>query len=144
MIDARRWVIVEAWVSLGLRVEWISSWEIAGIPRNAWQTDNDGHARYLYDGFGVWKVERREGRRGDIDARTTVPELSLDLMTHELAHYLVASEEERGQRNFGIPAEAQTSDQEDRAQSAEKVIHALMLACGRIAGLALHGSRPRL
>ena len=30
MIDARRWMVVEAWLSLGLRMEWIIDTALAG------------------------------------------------------------------------------------------------------------------
>ena len=135
MIDTRRWVLAEAWLSLGLRVEWVGTWEASRIERADWQDDPDSRARYLYDGLGVWKVERGDRRRAETE--TTVPDLSLATMKHELAHYLVSTEEERGKRNFGIPSAATSSDNEDRALAAEKVIDALTSACGRIAASAL-------
>lgn len=133
MIDASRWVLVEAWLALGLRVEWAPSYE--RLPDSAIQTDDDG-SRFYYDGHGTWKVIEHDRAR----QLRTAPTLTAETMAHELAHYLVATEPAREARNFGLGMELR-SDEEYHALAAEKVISAVIAACSRIAELALKGGR---
>ena len=138
MIDARRWVLAETWLSLGLRLEWMGDWEAERVPSQDWQNDPDERVDFVYDGRGVWRV-RGQGPRSLFGARPLAPQLSVDTMRHELAHYLAATDEDRGKRNFGLgPDDVET---EERVIKAEQIVDALMTACGRIAGLALAGGR---
>lgn len=146
MIDARRWILVEAWLSLGLRIEWCSSWEHGRIEKDAWLED-DGDSRrkptrFVYTGNRLWQVERERdvyGRPPNMEP----PQLSTDALRHELAHYLTASEDERACVNFGaspaIGPGNDPKDTEDRALAAEKVIEAMLAASARIANMALGG-----
>lgn len=134
MIDARRWVLVEAWLALGLRIEWAPSWET--IPSGDWQ-DDEGQ-RFYYEGRRTWRV--MSSGHGHVK-RTDHPSLSVESMAHELAHYLVATAEQRQQRNFGLHSADLTSDGEDRAVDAEAAIHAVLAGANHIAQLALKGGR---
>jgi hypothetical protein len=129
VIDAKRWVLAEAWLSLGLRV----CWGYDGMfPRDQWQ-DDEGRGRYGYLGGGEWAVLRPyDGRTGPIN---TAPSLSTETMRHELAHYLSATEEDRGKRNFGLD-ENGPADNEDAALLAERVVDAILEASSRIIALA--------
>jgi len=133
MIDPTRWIVVEAWLSLGLRVEWARSPDHVAV--NLWMPDEDGSA-YTYDGAGTWLV-RPNGR-----ARTAPPQLSTETMKHELSHWLTASPEQRSMANFGLTGRNETDDpSEASASNAERVIEAMIAASARIASLAL-GGRP--
>lgn len=68
MIDARRWILVEAWLALGLRVEWMPSWEASSMPLDEWQDDGEGH-RFVYAGNRTWLVEDRG--RSPLSLRST-------------------------------------------------------------------------
>lgn len=139
MIDARRWILVEAWLALGLRVEWMPSWEASSMPLDEWQDDGEGH-RFVYAGNRTWLVEDR-GRSPLSRGAYTAPQLGTDSLAHELAHYLAATAEQRGKRNFGIAPGAAGSDDEEAAVAVEQVIDAMVAASSRIAELALRG-RP--
>ncbi len=134
MIDPRRWILVEAWLALGLRVQWAPYYSQSEIPRDDWQEDDETGARYYYDGFGVWHV--LDDRRYTGAARSLAPRLGVETMRHELAHYLTASEDRRNQRNFGLPGTDADLD-EARALMAERVIDAILAGATHIAELAL-------
>ena len=136
MIDATRWVLVEAWLSLGLRVEWSHTWR-SDPPRDQLQEDDEGR-QFWYEGHGRWLVVPRDRSRYTAD-RTTSPTLATETMAHELAHYLVSSDDDRGKVNFGL-SQADPGP-EERAVDAEKVVRALADACSRIATLSLRGER---
>lgn len=118
MIDARRWILVEAWLSLGLRIEWCPSYDVERY-RDAWQTDDDGGARFVYAGLGTWRVLDPTGRTYG-PSPIAAPQLSTDALKHELAHYLAATEAERLALNFGIPA-GDPADVEQRERWREAV-----------------------
>ena len=138
MIDPTRWIVVEAWLSLGLRVEWAGTYD--HVVAELW-TPDEGGSRYVYAGHlmdkrGVWLVQpsRHTG--------STVPQLSTEAMKHELAHWLTSSPEQRKMANFGLTGRSGTDDTpEDRAGNAERVIDAMIAASARIVSLAL-GGRP--
>lgn len=138
VIDARRWVLTEAWLALGLRLVWCPSFEQDRVARDEWQGEG---GRYLYEGDGVWWVmhpdRHRRNRLSAVDF--DVPQLSTDDMRHELAHYLSATPDQREKRNFGMTNE--TYGQEEAAIAAERVIDAMCTATSRIASLALSGGR---
>ena len=146
MMDTRRWILVEAWLALGLRVEWIPSFNVDRVERNEWAEDEETRLWYSYDGHGIWQV-RHDGRAGRVPGfpYNTAPVLGLDALRHELAHYLSATVEEREKRNFGasFQALADPADVEQRALNAEKIIDAMMVACARIADMALSGVQAR-
>ena len=135
MIDPARWIIVEAWLSLGLRLEWCPSWEADRVPKEAWQ--NVDGADFVYHGGGVWWV-RDPGRRRIGQPAYTVPQLSTGALKHELAHWLTAGADERGAQNFGV-TETNGAEIEDRVALSESVIDAMLVACARIASMALGG-----
>lgn len=142
MIDARRWILVEAWLSLGLRIEWCPSYDRDRVA-SAW-LDDDGGAesttRFVYDGHGRWLVDPPGKLR--FAPPNTAPSLTTAALRHELAHYLTATEDERSRLNFGASAELIGGDErgtEDRAVAAEKVIDAMLAASARIANMALGG-----
>jgi hypothetical protein len=63
-------------------------------------------------------------------------------MAHELAHYLVATDAERGRINFGLGDEPSIgSEREEHAVVAERTILAVVQAAAGIATLALQGRR---
>lgn len=139
MIDARRWVLVETWLSLGLRIEWCPAYDRDRIPQTAWQTDDDTGGLFIYAGFGVWQADR-SARSSFARPPLTAPQLSTDVLRHELAHWLTATEDERRKRNFGAGDDGvDLRDTEARAIAAEPVIDALLSASARIANLALGG-----
>lgn len=131
MIDARRWVVVEAWLALGLRISWAPYY----VDKEQWQEGSDGE-RYFYEGRGQWLIQDRGAR---YSMRTDPATLSVETMTHELAHYMVSTPEQREQKNFGLTPTS--TEEEERAVEAEKVIEALVAGCNRIAELALKGTR---
>jgi hypothetical protein len=137
MIDTRRWVLCEAWLSLGLRIEWAG---YASVPREDWMED-DG-VSYYYDGYGTWKVAKptSEGYRTPGLPPLTAPMLPTESMRHELAHWLSASQDQRLLRNFGI-TQADPENRETRALDAEATIDAMMGACDRILSQAIAGRR---
>lgn len=131
MIDARRWVLVEAWLALGLRIEWGGSWRDAGA-RDAWMPDDETRLYYLYSGHGVWTVRDDEVARRIGYPKNAVPVLSTETLRHELAHYLAATPEQRERVNFAAGA-----DEERATLEAEKVIDAMLAGADRIAAQAL-------
>jgi hypothetical protein len=139
VIDARRWALVEAWLSLGLRIEWCPSYEEQRF-RAHWQSSQYSDEKFLYAGAGAWKVLDRQSGRRMYGPRPTAPQLATEDLAHELAHYLAATKEQRGEINFGM-ADGD-DDAEERAMVAEQVIDAVLTACNRIAGLAMQRSAP--
>ena len=140
MIDPRRWILVEAWLSLGLRVEWMSSWEERDVPPGEWQQDEEEGRYFVYAGDRLWKV--KEERRGiTVSGPPTVPTFGTATLTHELAHYLAATPDQRRRRNFGIDQGAAGTTDENAAVDTEAVIDAIVGAAARIAGMALQGGR---
>lgn len=131
MINPERWILVEAWLSLGLRVRWARSYETAsatlqGENQNLWYA---GHEEWV---IVVPHRAQVSGQYGEF----RVPEMSTDDMRHELAHWLSSTPEERNQVNFGS-----TETNEERAVMAEHTIDAIVRAAGRIATLALLGEK---
>jgi hypothetical protein len=140
VIDARRWILAEAWLSLGLRIEWVPSYERDRIADDQWQRDDDGGQRFVYSGGGRWWVHDGTNRYGYGRPPLTAPSLSTDAMRHELAHWLTSTEDERGVMNFGAePTGLDTTRAEERAIAAEPVLDAMLSACARIATMALGG-----
>lgn len=137
MIDARRWVIVEAWLALGLRIEWAPSYERTN--RN-WLQSNDEKYQYRYTGGGTWQVLDDEHWRRPGAPKPTCPQMSVSDMQHELAHYLISSPEQREMVNFGFPIDTgrtaeeriASNDREDLALEAEKVIDAVLVGANRL------------
>lgn len=149
MIDARRWILVETWLSLGLRIEWCPSWERDAIAAGDWLDDDDDREarprpRFIYAGQGTWWVDPGDRYRYGTPPNAA-PQLSAAVLGHELAHYLSATDEERGLRNFGASPtitsgiSGDPANTEDRAVAAEKVIDAILAASARIANMALGG-----
>lgn len=139
MIDAARWLLAEAWLSLGLRIEWMPSYQEREIHQEEWQEDGEGR-RFVYDGLGVWRV--LNANRSLFDRRQpTAPSLSTESMKHELAHYLAATPTQRQIRNFNIGAMGRADGEEKEAESveAEQIIDAMLTAASRICELALRG-----
>ncbi len=136
MIDARRWILVEAWLALGLRLEWMSSWEAEGVPRDEWMEDDEEGCRYLYDGDRTWKVLDEQKRWAEA-ARPTAPRLGVAALRHELAHYLTASADQRCKRNFGLTKE--DTGEENVTLLAEQAIDAILSGAAHVAELALRG-----
>lgn len=138
MIDPTRWILVEAWLSLGLRVEFA-----AGHMNIKWQESIDGGRRFYYEGYGAWIIElHNEDRKTFGFERATTPELTTRDMAHELAHYIAATEEQREKSNFGMSDDGdgfQNIDLENRALLVEQGIHALVRAAANIAAMALGG-----
>lgn len=131
MIDARRWVLVEAWLALGLRVEWMRGWDAERVESAEWMTDEEEHRKFVYMGDRVWGVY--DDRRGiSVGGPYTAPTFGTETLRHELAHYLAATAAQRHLRNFGA-----TADDEISALEAEKVIDAVIGAAARIATLAM-------
>lgn len=143
MIDIRRWVLVEAWLALGLRVEWLPSYLESQELDKHWQQDDDSGARYVYDGDRTWRVRDESWRSRRPGFKTPkVPELGTDALAHELAHFLSASPEQREQRNFGL-ADDTDGSREAAALETEAVIDAIVAAATRIAESAMAGRRSR-
>lgn len=133
MIDARRWVLVEAWLALGLRVEWCPSYQVDSL-RDHWQEGEDTPEPFVYAGDRVWLV--KSSRRGPLlGSLGEAPQLGTLDMRHELAHYMAASEEQRAAVNFGMTRDSY--DDEERAGQAEQIIDAMVAASARIASMAL-------
>jgi len=133
MIDTRRWVLVEAWLALGLRIEWCPIYQ-ADQFRDHWQQGEDTEERFVYAGDRRWLV--KSSRRGPLlGSIGQAPQLGVLDMRHELAHYLAADEEQRAAINFGMTRDSHAD--EERAGEAEQVIDAMMAASARIASLAL-------
>jgi hypothetical protein len=133
MVDAARWVLVEAWLSLGLRMRW-------GYAGSAeLQVDEESGLRFWYAGHGEWNVERpRDGLRSAYPYND-VPQLGTYAMKHELAHYLAATPEQRERANFGL-AQKDNAD-EERALESEAVIDAMLRGCSQVVSSLLAGGR---
>lgn len=125
---------MEAWLALGLRLEWAASY--TQIASTEWMGDDEEKASYYYEGFGVWRVLERHNRMPGYPS-PRAPQMGNESMRHELAHYLIATDEQREQRNFGLTG----ADTNTEAQTlgAERIIDAMINACDRIAALALKG-----
>ena len=140
MMDPSRWIMVEAWFSLGLRIEWIASWELQ--PLNAHLQMDTDNRRFIYKGNKTWAVAP-PGYGSYQGADDSVPQLSTLTMVHEMAHYLVATEEQRRHVNFGMKANhEETIEMEARAAMAEKAIDAMLKATANIATMAM-GGKPK-
>jgi len=141
VIDARRWAIVEAWLSLGLRIEWSPrsysvSYGSKEETNEGWieggGASMNGRYHYRYEGAGVWQVlDADPGRRIGFP-RPTSPQICDDDMRHELAHYLAATAEQRALRNFGIKRGPDGDALEERAVECERVIDAILEGANRI------------
>lgn len=133
MIDAKRWVLAETWLSLGLRVEWAPSYG----PEPKWQSDDETRQRFTYAGRGLWLVQKPDGYRGSFSFQTVpvTPSLGTETLRHELAHYLAATRDERDQPNFGFDATPERD--EEQALLVEQVIDAMLNGANRIATLSV-------
>lgn len=136
MIDASRWVIAEAWLSLGLRLTWAGRHQRG---QEGWQDDDETKLSYRYAGYETWEVLEPDDR-WRVYPRQDVPVLGTDSMRHELAHYLVATPEQRNARNFEL-TDKLYDEFEERAMAAEKVLAAMLVGASRVAALALGGGR---
>lgn len=141
MLDPRRWVLVEAWLALGLRVNWCPSYDTSRYAKEQWIQDegarrDSGSLWYLYAGHEQWLV-RDDSRRRPGFPNPSTPSLSDETLAHELAHYLVAGEDKRNEINFGAG-----SPEEEDAMRAEAVITAMLHGCVRVVD-ACTGGRPR-
>lgn len=140
MIDCARWVMAEAWIANGLRVSWgpRDDGRLPSDGRGEWQgSASDGLYRYV--GWGQWEVPRPSTYLQRPYGESDAPQLTTDTMQHELAHWLVASEEQRGKPNFGM--DDKSYDAEQRAVDAERVISSVIAAASRVVGLAVGGQR---
>ena len=141
MIDCARWVIAEAWLANGLRIRWSSESEATLRKDVGWQGGREDGGYYRYAGFGEWEVARPSNWHSRSYGESVAPVLSSDAMRHELAHWLVASEDERHLQNFGIADKGAHADEaEGRAMAAERVLSSVVDAAARIAALALGGN----
>lgn len=132
MLEVERWILVEAWLSLGLRVEQCPSWKVSSYSREDWQ------GNLLYVGNKLWYTKEVDKWGNAQNIPGTVPFLSTDDLRHELAHYLSATPEQREKINFGMD-NVPSSEQEDAAIAAEVIITAIATAASRIAVQALGG-----
>lgn len=143
MIDVTRWVLTEAWIANGLRIEWggYGSATVAGRGEG-WQPADKGDAgAFRYRGWGVWEVAG-ESRTGLGYTRPEAPTLGTDTMLHELGHWLVATAEQRDKLNFGMEAEGEAERElEERTLVAQKVLESVCASASRVTQLALAG-RP--
>lgn len=129
MIDITRWVLSEAWIANGLRIRFARSYEKP--PAETFGED----ARFWYAGHGEWIVlPSEQGYRpyGQSDA----PVMSVVDMRHELAHFLIATADQRALVNFGGGDLL-----EERAVAAESVLSSIINAAARIADMALTSRR---
>ena len=131
-MDTRRWILVEAWLSLGLRVEWCPGYESQSIAKDDWIPDDESNVFYVYAGHRLWLVKPPIQTR-PWNEPVTVPVFGIATLRHELAHFMAATKDEREKRNFGMSLE----DRETHVTQAERVIDAMLLASARIADLAL-------
>jgi hypothetical protein len=140
MFDASRWVLVEAWLSLGLRMRWAIGYE--GGNDREWFTDDETQLRYSYVGYGEWVVLRPGDRYRSVGfPPNDSPQLGSESMRHELAHYLVSTEEQREKKNFGLAQDDYNAER--HALLADQVIDAMTRACSRIVSTTIKGSsRP--
>lgn len=132
MIDASRWVIAEAWLSLGLHLRWAARHQRS---EEGWQDDDETKLAYRYAGYETWEVLEPDDR-WRVYPRAEVPYLGADAMRHELAHYLVATPDQRMKRNFEL-TDKLYDEFEERAMAAEKVLAAMLAGASRVAALAL-------
>lgn len=128
-MDIARWVLSEAWIANGLRIRWARNYEQNQAPK---ETFGDGGAAFWYGSDGEWIFLRPEPWRTPFYGEVTVPSMSMEDMRHELAHWLTATPEQRGQVNFGGGEEI-----EERAVAAERVLSGVIAAAARIAAMAM-------
>lgn len=131
MIDTSRWLLVETWLALGLRIEWCPSYRRLEGTGEQWMDCDETNQKYFYERDGTWRVMSHD----DSFRRFTKPEcpqLGTLTMRHELAHYLVATALERQEFNFKADDEA-----ERRTMEVEKVIEAMLAGANRITAAAL-------
>lgn len=146
MIDTERWVLVETWLSLGLRIRWARPFQATDMDRRGEreliQRDEDTGLSFWYEGDGEWLVIRPEdGRRSSFPfPLNDAPTMSAAAMRHELAHYLRATAEARDKRNFGLTESDQ--DEESATLSVEAVIAALTQSCGHVVSAAMGPRKP--
>jgi hypothetical protein len=141
VIDPARWVLAEAWLGLGLRLKAMPSWTLREIERPQLMRDEELGTDYIYDGDGVWLVNLPTTTIAGY-TNPYAPQMGGDAMKHELAHYLIATEDQRRQRNFGLRADSDRDD-EERALQVERVIDAMINGCGRIVHTALGAAGSR-
>lgn len=141
MIDPTRWIVVETWLRLGLRIRWAKGYEEREVPTEVWQTDIDNTGtRFLYLGedygeTGIWVVKQPNPHA--FREPDSAPELSTATMLHELAHYLQASKHARTLRNFGLTNTPAADEVEDHAMEVERGMRAVIETSARIASMAL-------
>jgi hypothetical protein len=140
-VDTRRWILAEAWLSLGLRMRWAPEY-MRRETTSEWLDDAETRGHYLYDGHGEWLVLASD-RGLTFGANPGSPYLGVETMRHELAHYLMASAERRTQRNFGLRTTDRDTAEEERALLAEQAFDAVLAGAARIADLALSGDRRK-
>jgi len=141
-MDYLRWILCEAWIANGLRVNWGPSYE---SQHEDWIRSNDGYS-FRYRGFGEWQVLDEERGIRLFGEKPVAPSLSTNDMLHELAHWMIATEDQRHETNFGMGSgEGKTTPEQDenerRVVAAEKVIEAVSKAASRIIATA-QGARP--
>lgn len=146
MIDASRWLVLEAWMALGLHVRWALTFETNNSDSNSWLSDDETGLRYRYEGHREWSVIRPTDRYRAVGYPVNdVPTLGYETMRHELAHYMVAGEERREKRNFGLlmsQAPPEDDEQERITLLAEQVIDALTRGATRIVHSISQPVRP--
>jgi hypothetical protein len=133
-LDLRRWLLVEAWLALGLRMSWATYYD---RERHEWIDANSGRYKYRYVGGKEWEILEPDPYRRPGTNRNDVPVLETDDLRHELAHYLSATPEDREKPNFGIAKKDLNDERENKALEAEAVIDALLVGARRIAEMGL-------
>lgn len=129
MIDTSRWVISEVWLAMGLRILPAEKWDTP--PGDQLQVCDETRNRFWYDGRGVWRVAAADREPALLGAST---------MTHELAHWLAASQEARDEINFGMSTDPYGNmAAEATSDMIEKGLIAAMKSCSHIVSMALHG-----
>ena len=136
VIDCARWVLAEAWISNGLRVIW--GLHDARFGTGEWLGETG--RLYRYRGFGEWEVQRPHNYLTRPLGEETSPQLSTEDMRHELAHWLLATEDQRNEVNFGLTSD--DNDAEQRALAAERVLSAVIAAASRVVALSLASRNP--
>ncbi len=135
-MEIDRWVLAEAWIANGLSLRWGSSHY--GFERSEIQNENG--VQYYYEGYGVWVVIDPTPGYKPL-GNTEAPFLPTADMKHELAHWLIATEDERSKQNFGLTKDS--NDLEERTIAAEAVITSIINAAARITNLALQPKAAR-
>lgn len=144
MLDPLRWVLLETWLSLGLSWRWADPWERRDfVDKEDWQEPtHKGSPKYCYLGLGKWISKPYYEHAARVEP-TSAPIIETEDLLHELAHWIVATEEQRCEKNFGMSPgiSSEGDDIERRVTDTEKVIRTLALSCGRIATMALQGGQ---